>query len=131
MVKCFLFSEYPNCSLKDYLNFLCKKCNKNLCKEHYHHEVSCPFNLNKEEEIKNNNYTKTNTTNLNCAFDKCGIAIYNSIGYDCKLCKLIFCMNHRLECDHDCKNRKKSTNERYIENKNKFKDKLNQLKNKK
>jgi predicted nucleic acid binding AN1-type Zn finger protein len=120
---------------RDYLNFYCNVCQKNLCKEHYHHPVSCPFEIqkNKIENEENNlkiKFSKKETI-LYCNLSTCNAGIFNSIGYECKSCKLIFCLKHRIECDHCCKLKKVSLKDKYIENKNKFKEKLEQLKNKK
>ena len=44
--------EYPYCFQNDWFCFHCNACGKNLCKIHYHHELSCPFSKIKEEPKK-------------------------------------------------------------------------------
>ena len=61
------YSDYPNCNQIDYLNFHCNACGKNLCKEHYHHELSCPFAKIKE---KNKNKFGFNYQIIKCDFCK-------------------------------------------------------------
>jgi predicted nucleic acid binding AN1-type Zn finger protein len=115
---------------RDYLNFHCSLCNKNLCKEHYHNEVNCPFYKN---EIKINtieNNFKEEIKLVNCHL--CKKSMYSTLGNPCKSCKFIFCVTHRLENDHQCQaNIKLSNKEKYINNKNLFKEKLAELKKKK
>lgn len=129
----FLFSNFPNCSLKDYLNFYCITCDKNLCKEHYHHPVNCPFSITSEKlnGKKEENFKIYKNQSLICSNISCKEEIFNSIGYECKLCRNIFCLKHRIESDHNCIKKKVSYKEKYDDNKYKFKEKLNQLKNKK
>lgn len=122
--------------LKDYLNFYCNSCQKNLCKEHYHAAVSCPFKTsedlsNDKEELNINKEEFIKQPPLICSFNICKDKIYNSIGYECKMCKAIFCLKHRIESDHQCPNVKVSLKEKYVDNKNKFKERLAELKNKK
>lgn len=118
---------------KDYLNFYCSKCTKNLCKEHYHNDVSCPFSTSElvKENFDNKKFSEPIfTQKFLCFF--CNITTYNTKGYDCQYCKKTFCMNHRLECDHKCdKTGKVSLKDKYLDNKNKFKAKLQELKNNK
>jgi hypothetical protein len=123
--------EHPTCTYKDYLSIFCAKCKKNLCKEHYHSEISCPFNTDIiKDEVIYRDKQNTIMSSILCTF--CDEKIYNSQGYDCKTCLLIFCLKHRIESDHKCtKLSKKDQKETYTENKNKFKDKLAALKNKK
>ncbi len=126
----FNHSDFPNCALKDYLNFYCNTCNKNLCKEHYHHPVSCPF-AKEEGCVKQSVIMTIKAPELRCSYSACGHEIINSKGYHCKFCNLIFCLKHRIECDHQCANKKVSLKDKYLDNKNNFKEKLMEVKNKK
>ena len=98
------FSDFPNCNQKDYLNFYCNKCKKNLCKIHYHNEISCPFNKEKEE---NNNNKEFNYQIKKCDF--CNINILNMEPIECPLCKGLFCLKHKMETSHNCKKREIKT----------------------
>lgn len=116
--------NYPNCMMLDYLNFVCNRCNKNLCKEHYHNVYSCPFSTNTEESSKINEMDFLVTK---CSF--CKGDILNSHGEQCQFCKKLFCLKHRLESDHKCdKMPNKSMRGRYEGVKGKFQEKLEQLK---
>jgi hypothetical protein len=111
------------CMVKDYLNFYCPSCNKNLCKEHYHNEVNCKEYKQVDVEV-----LKRITTDVRCSF--CSIEIFNKNEVVCNLCTLPFCFKHRLYEDHKCKNyQKKGMRTTYNENKDKFKEKLEALKN--
>ncbi len=119
--------------LKDYLNFFCSTCQKNLCKEHYHSSVSCPFKVDDQTNLPSNvtNIEAIKKSSLNCSYNICKEPIFNSAGYECRLCQAIFCLKHRIESDHQCPNMKVSFKNKYLENKNKFKERLAELKNKK
>ena len=97
-------SEYPLCKQIDYLNFTCGTCGKNLCKKHYHHELSCPFAKPKEEHSEK----KDIKFKLNkCDF--CKEDIKNIEPVECELCHGLFCLKHRLEFDHKCSMAKKES----------------------
>jgi hypothetical protein len=111
------------CLAKDYLNFFCSLCGKNLCKAHYHNEVNC--SNYKETTI---DVGKRLKTNVKCSH--CNCEIFNKCEVICNLCNLSFCFKHRLYEDHKCKNyEKKGMKSKYNENKEKFKEKLESLKN--
>jgi hypothetical protein len=114
--------------VKDYLNFYCETCNKNLCKDHYHNPENCPFSDNKKENKQINQFNKKSNK---CDF--CNKITFNHENYKCKFCAKEFCLAHRLESDHKCSVAQKvGISDKYIVNKNTFKEKLSQLqKNKK
>ena len=124
----YIYSEYPNCFQIDYLNFHCNACGKNLCKIHYHHELSCPFSSQKEETKKNVNFDYQIKY---CDF--CRGEIKNMEPVQCDFCKKLFCLKHRLESDHDCPSRKnKLTTEEIIKrNKELIKQRMAEIKKKK
>jgi hypothetical protein len=110
------------CMSKDYLNFHCAICKKNLCKEHYHNEVNCKEYIEKKTDILN-----TIKTNVKCAL--CKVEIFNRNEVICNLCSEVFCYKHRLYEDHKCtKWEKKGMQTKHTENKDKFKEKLEALK---
>lgn len=121
--------EISNCMQKDYLNFYCKNCGKNLCKEHYHNEYNCIELKNKNEE--NINYIQNNRNHITAKCTYCSKEIYHNLQCKCNLCLKDFCTTHRLGVDHNCPMKKTSQKDKYLDNKNKFQEKLNQLKNKK
>jgi len=97
--------DYPCCNQIDYLNFHCNVCGKNLCKLHYHHELSCPFAKNKEEENIKKKKLEFNYQITKCDFCKCEIKNMDPV--QCQFCKKLFCLKHKLESDHDCPSTKK------------------------
>ena len=113
----------------DYVPYLCKTCNKYLCKEHYHNEFSCPLNLTNELEEKIKIIEKDKDINTLCSF--CSIIINNNKGYDCSFCRKSYCLKHRLEVDHRCpESEKKSKSDIHSKSKNIIFDKLKNLKKK-
>ena len=119
--------------LLDYLCYNCKSCKKNLCKKHYHNEISCPFTdkmkIIYDKKLENKILNKANNINSECNF--CNIVIYNNKGYECNYCKKNYCLKHRLEIDHKCKeSSKKSISDLLLKNKNMIMDKLKNLKKK-
>ncbi len=113
---------------KDYLSFFCGTCKKDLCKDHYHNENNCPFISQTGSEnfkLKNN---KNISSSFTCQLSSCKKIVYNSKGYTCKFCNKEFCLEHRLEFDHNCENKKISFKEITHINKNKFQDRLKELK---
>ena len=121
------YSDYPLCNQIDYLNFHCNVCNKNLCKKHYHNDISCPFAQNKEE-IKNK---KDFNYQINYC-DFCKGEIKNMDPIKCDFCKKLFCLKHKLESDHDCPSLKKlSIEEIHKRNKELVKQRMAELKKKK
>ena len=123
------YSDYPLCNQIDYLNFHCNACGKNLCKNHYHHELSCPFSNNKKEENKNN--VEFNYQIKNCDF--CKGEIKNMEPIQCQFCKKLFCLKHKLESDHNCPSiqNKISIEDAHKKNKDLVKQKLAEMKRKK
>jgi hypothetical protein len=114
---------------KDYLNFYCGLCKKDLCKDHYHNDNNCPFVTKSTSENPNLKFNNKNiTSSFTCYFASCKKTVYNSKSYNCKFCNKEFCLEHRLECDHNCENKKLSFKETAQINKNKFKDRLKELK---
>ena len=91
--------------------FICPKCKKNLCKEHYHNPVSCPFSTDKDEdEVKEK--VPFNYQVKYCQF--CKAEIKNIEPFECALCHGLFCSDHRLEYEHKCPNfHKEGTKSRY------------------
>ena len=121
------YSDYPNCNQIDYLNFHCNACGKNLCKNHYHHELSCPFAKTKEE---NKNKVDFNYQITKCDF--CKGTIKNMDPVQCEFCKKYFCLKHKLESDHDCPSTKKiSIEDKHKKNKEYIKQKMAEMKRKK
>lgn len=109
--------------VKDYLNFYCQSCKKNLCKEHYHIDINCPFT----EKVEDKQGLKLDIQYYKCSF--CNVETPNHSGATCKYCNKDFCLAHRLESDHKCeKGTKVGGRTNYENSKNKFKDKLAQLK---
>ena len=123
------YSDYPLCNQIDYLNFHCNACGKNLCKNHYHHELSCPFSINKREENKKN--VEFNYQIKNCDF--CKGEIKNMEPIQCQFCKKLFCLKHKLESDHNCPSiqNKISIEDAHKKNKDLVKQKLAEMKRKK
>ena len=123
------YSDYPLCNQIDYLNFHCNACGKNLCKNHYHHELSCPFSNNKKEENKKN--FEFNYQIKNCDF--CKGEIKNMEPIQCQFCKKLFCLKHKLESDHNCPSiqNKISIEDAHKKNKDLVKQKLAEMKRKK
>ena len=123
------YSDYPLCNQIDYLNFHCNACGKNLCKNHYHHELSCPFSDNKKEENKKN--VEFNYQIKNCDF--CKGEIKNMEPIQCQFCKKLFCLKHKLESDHNCPSiqNKISIEDAHKKNKDLVKQKLAEMKRKK
>ena len=123
------YSDYPLCNQIDYLNFHCNACGKNLCKNHYHHELSCPFSDNKREENKKN--VEFNYQIKNCDF--CKGEIKNMEPIQCQFCKKLFCLKHKLESDHNCPSiqNKISIEDAHKKNKDLVKQKLAEMKRKK
>ena len=123
------YSDYPLCNQIDYLNFHCNSCGKNLCKNHYHHELSCPFSDNKKEENKKN--VEFNYQIKNCDF--CKGEIKNMEPIQCQFCKKLFCLKHKLESDHNCPSiqNKISIEDAHKKNKDLVKQKLAEMKRKK
>ena len=121
------YSDYPYCNQIDYLNFHCNVCGKNLCKNHYHHEESCPFSEKKEEAKKK---VEFNYQIKKCDF--CKGDIKNIEPVQCEYCKKMFCLKHRLEFDHDCPSTKKITmEEQHKRNKELVKQRMAEMKRKK
>ena len=112
MIILILYSDYPHCNQIDYLNFHCNACGKNLCKIHYHHELSCPFSKKEEEQKKKIEF---NYQIKKCDF--CKGDIKNIEPVQCEFCKGLFCLKHKLESDHNCPNVKKLSNEDIIKQK--------------
>ena len=98
--------EYPYCFQNDWFCFHCNACGKNLCKIHYHHELSCPFSKIKEEPKKK---VEFNYQFKYCDF--CKRKIKNLKPIECDFCKGSFCLKHKLESDHDCSSLKKRFSE--------------------
>ena len=122
------YSDYPFCNQIDYLNFHCNVCGKNLCKTHYHHELSCPFAKNKEE---NKEKVEFNYQIKKCDF--CSEEIKNIEPVQCEFCKKLFCLKHRLESDHNCPSiqNKISMEDIHKKNKDLVKQRLAEMKKKK
>jgi predicted nucleic acid binding AN1-type Zn finger protein len=105
------YCEFKDCGKKDYLNFSCSTCKKNFCKDHYHHNLSCP-------EIEITKFQPLNSTEIipkifgediklnKCHFCKKAMPEYSKVR--CKLCKNEFCLKHRLEMDHKCDKKEKN-----------------------
>ena len=94
--------QHAECNQKDYLNFYCSSCNKNYCKKHYHHDLSCPYvftdhNLSKADPGWNKD---SSIMTLNCYY--CHLKIPEFSRLRCKFCLNDFCLKHRLEMDHKC-----------------------------
>ena len=107
----------------DYLPFFCNKCTKNLCKEHYHNPIECPFALNIQNETTKVLEQHSKREVVLCSF--CNKSVGYSKEISCKFCNKSFCLTHRLESDHNCE-KIKSVNS---ENKT-LKEKANMYKNK-
>ena len=122
-------SDYPCCNQIDYLNFHCNVCGKNLCKLHYHHELSCPFAKNKEEENIKKKKLEFNYQIKKCDYCKCDIKNMDPV--QCQFCKKLFCLKHKLESDHDCPSTKKiSIEDKHKKNKEFLKQKMAEMKRK-
>ena len=127
LISIHYYSDYPNCNQIDYLNFHCNTCGKNLCKNHYHHEVSCPFAEVKEEPKKK---VEFHYQIKKCDF--CNGDIKNMEPIQCEFCKKSFCLKHRLEFDHDCPSTKKeSMEEKHKRNKELVKQRMLEIKKRK
>jgi len=110
------------------LNFYCNKCKKNLCKEHYHNEVSCPF-IKDDNNEENKKKIEFNYQIKKCDF--CKGDIKNMEPIECPFCKGLFCLEHRLESDHKCKNKiKESISDKYAEIRQLAKRKIEEAKRK-
>ena len=121
------FSDYPNCNLQDYCSFYCNACKKNLCKEHYHHPVSCPFSPEEVEEVKP--IVDFNYQSKKCQF--CQTEVKNIQPFECPLCHGLFCSYHRLESDHKCpNNNRESSKSKYLRMKELAKQKREEAKKK-
>lgn len=130
----FNFSDVDYCMVKDYLNFYCETCSKNLCKEHYHLSTNCPNVIKNEINGSTiNNNIKTNESNFKQSkCDFCNKITFNHENYKCQFCSLGFCLQHRLESDHKCTIAVKIGKADLLKlNKNKFKEKLELLNKKK
>jgi len=99
--------QFNDCNKKDYLNFYCNSCDKYLCKEHYHHDLSCPIKMNSKNienslnKINPSWNSESSIKILKCDYCNQKIPQFSSI--KCKFCYFDFCMKHRLEMDHKCK----------------------------
>lgn len=101
------------CNILDYLSYHCKTCDKSYCKTHYHNEYSCPFineNIDKHNQNNINNDDIKEFKNINFDFIICHFCNqkwYKHKGYgECDSCKNIFCLNHKIESSHNCKDGK-------------------------
>lgn len=118
----FLFySDAPHCSKTDNLYFTCSNCNKSLCQNHSHSQINCPY-LKTLRSTNNNNFN-----NINLGFNKCNFCKKESVykNVKCKLCKIEFCIAHRLESDHKCQKSKSKYDNNIIKDKNCKKSKDN------
>ena len=69
-----------------------------MCKEHYHHELSCPFAQNKVEVTQ-----KKPAFNYQVKIcDFCKGNIRNMEPIECDLCHGLYCLKCKFENDHNC-----------------------------
>ncbi len=111
------------------MNFSCKVCKRNLCKDHYHNEYSCSEYKIDSDNKTHNNENKIKEEMIKCNF--CEAQMYSSLVNVCKSCNLKFCNKHRLETDHSCKVVKVGLKEKFSQAKNSFMEKLNKMKKEK
>ena len=111
------------------MNFTCQVCKRNLCKDHYHNEYSCPEYDLLSEDIINVREIQPKEEMIKCNF--CEARMYSSLVNICKSCQLKFCNKHRLEPDHSCKIVKIPLQEKFTQAKNSFMEKLNKMKKEK
>lgn len=96
------------CQSVDFLLFNCPACNHKYCPPHRHafdHGCSTPSRV----QASSSTTTQVALGKTACGFKDClQVDILTST---CSDCKLIFCLKHRLDVDHECQNssRKKAS----------------------
>lgn len=86
------------CSQRDYLPFQCDNCKKYYCLEHYNEHFECGIKIQKKslEDIQKVKYKR-------CKLCKKEALVH------CKFCQKDFCIDHRLNFDHQCEKLPKQT----------------------
>jgi len=121
--------EQPSCLVHDYLIYRCDSCNRAFCHEHRTYEsheckvglhmrskqqtVECPFCsrpfvVKTPEDIDTivSQHIDKGCPKRKRAFKKCSFlecSVRDPVAVLCKQCKLHYCLEHRLESDHNCK----------------------------
>ena len=93
------------CKRQDYLPIKCIFCKKIFCKEHSSIDSHNCQNIKNAQE---KNKKSTSIYKESCSFKGCKKK--EIIKFECKECKLNFCINHRLSFDHNCKTNNCKTN---------------------
>ncbi len=89
------------CRQLDFLPFNCKYCHKDFCLEHRMHEC-----LDKQLEQANKIVVSKKNKSIRCTVKSCKNPA--TLGVTCKLCKKIFCIEHRFhDFQHQAKNLRK------------------------
>lgn len=92
------------CKRQDYLPIKCNFCKKIFCKDHSSLDShNCQNFKNKQKNKKSTSIYKES-----CSFNGCKKK--EIIRFECKECKLNYCINHRLSFDHFCKIKKIDVN---------------------
>lgn len=128
--------DIESCGQNDYLNYTCQVCKKNLCKQHYHNEYSCPFS----SEINNSQFSLQNDKECKMITDMeyiiCDFCKRKELKHKgtvvCEFCSGTFCFTHRIESLHECKKDGKVGKKQQAQIKKiEFKERLKQLKHNK
>ena len=126
--KCGNQCEFEGCKQLDYLNYFCKNCEKNYCKEHYHNEYNCSYKSTYTVELEKE-FKKADIELITCFF--CNIQSIKVKCAECLFCKQWFCWDHKIESNHNCKEDGKiGKKEKAKVRKNEFMERLNKLKEK-
>ena len=87
------------CSQLDFLPIACQHCKLSFCKDHVlPHIHACTEFTN---SIKNEE-SSTEKIRYNCQYQQC--KKWELTPVTCSACSLIFCLDHRHQVDHACKN---------------------------
>ena len=93
--------EESSCKQLDFLPIQCKFCEKTFCKHHSSLDGhNCPSQkANNLVELTKNTSKNVVENGPKCHLDLCN----NIIATSCPRCNSQFCMEHRIELDHQCK----------------------------
>ena len=82
-----------SCQQIDFLPIKCSRCQGTFCKDHSSLDGHACSSLSDEKPI-----VKSEIARTECSLDNCS----KDVMANCPLCRIDFCMNHRLEADHKC-----------------------------
>lgn len=109
--------QYTYCNQLDFLPFMCQSCNKTFCLDHHTESAHKCANAGAWAERKrlaalaapslgHDKTMRSYISEKSCANDGCKILIGGpKPGAHCTTCNRDYCLTHRFQTTHDCKNK--------------------------